>query len=184
MIKQKTFYSILGITAITGLMVANADVSLDTSGITFPDGSFQSTAFEGLYGAPDNIYRSGCSVTKSTATSTGRCTVERAIPDGKRLVIEKVTGAGWTDNYYLGTAYFDLSGNDTSGSYYVSYSFPWSVQNPDFTDRNFIGFNFSGRLYVDGPASIVFGSYGAAATSNNDYSVSYGVSGYLVDITP
>jgi len=185
MIRKTAFYSIFGTAAVTSLLVANADMSVDTSGITFPDGSFQSTAFEGLYGAPDNIYRSGCSVTKSTATSTGRCTVNRAIPAGKRLVIETVTGVGTADNQMLGAAYFSVDGHDSTGAYSVTYSFPWTVQSPDFNStRDFIGFNFSGRLYVDGPASIVFNAYGGSGTGTNNYSIRYGVSGYLVDITP
>ena len=184
MIRKTAFYSIFGITAVASLIVANADISVDTSGITFPDGSVQSTAFDGLYGSPGNIYRSGCSVNKSTASSIGRCTVDRAIPAGKRLVIETVTGAGTADNYMLGAAYFYVDGHDSTGAYSVLYSFPWTVQSPDFSDIDFIGFNFSGRLYVDGPASITFNAYGGSSTGSSNYSVKYAISGYLVDIAP
>ncbi|MBK1723811.1 hypothetical protein CKO23_16420 [Thiocystis violacea] len=169
------------------MTAAKADVSLQGAGITFPDGSFQSTAFAGAYGAPEEVFRSGCSVSSSTQTSTGRCTVERSIPEGKRLVIETVTGLGYASDYILGAAnlgYWVDNGSDT-GSLHVRAAFPWIEQAQGFSPRRYFGFSFSGHLYVDGPETLQFDVYGSSSQgSGSYYNIEYFVSGYLVDMLP
>ena len=169
------------------MQFAMAGVSIDSAGIVYPDGNLQSVAYKGAYQSPDEVFHSGCKVTSTTATSVGRCQVERTIPSGKRLVIETVTGGGYADYYVLGSAYLGIwaeNGSDT-GSLYIKNSFPWVTQDNSISSRRFFGFNHSVHLYVDGPATLQFDAMGAAASgAGYYYSVEYAVSGYLVDALP
>lgn len=180
----------LGILSHVGLLspaTAMADVSIDESGITYPDGNLQTIAYQSIYQSPEEVFHSGCSVTKDTASSLGRCDVGRSIPAGKRLVIETVTGAGWADNYVLGTAYlgYHVANGSDVGSQYVVNGFPWVAQDGSPSERRFFGFNHPVRLYVDGPRTLQFNVMGGWASGTiTNYSLDYAVSGYLVDLIP
>jgi hypothetical protein len=173
----------LTIGAVTNQIVpldGSSGITLDPSGVGFPDGTFQTTAFPGSFTGPAEVFYSSCHVTSSTATSTGRCQLPLTVPAGKRLVIETVTGYGYSQNIILGSAYLSHS---AAGLGTTRTSFPWAQQINPISDRRYFGFNHFVHLYADGPATLQFDVAGATSSGTSSYSLDYTVSGYLVDLS-
>jgi hypothetical protein len=113
----------------------------------------------------------------SSGVSDGRCILPDSVPNGKRLVIETVTGFYYGDGARLGAAYLTVGG--------FRFAFPWTQctsPGPTVTDRIFYGFNNYVRIYVDGPAQLQFDADGGSSFGGSTYfSGSYALSGILVD---
>jgi len=62
-------------------------------------------------------FRSTCDISSSTSVSLGRCAFPNTLPEGKRLVLETVTGAYSGDSEILEAAFLTVEG--------VRYVFPW-----------------------------------------------------------
>jgi LysM repeat protein len=124
------------------------------------------------------LFRSGGEMTN---VSIGRCILPDQVPPGQRLVIETVTGYYYLDGGVLGAALLTYGDRN-----HIRHAFPW-VQNGSLTntgdDRRFYGFNHNVRLYVDGPATLMFDADGAAG-GGGDPSGGYSVSGFLEALPP
>ena len=188
MSRKPCLYLVLGVLATISLgavtnqatplpSVLEQGVALHSTGVEFPDGTLQTTAYGGNYGAPEQVFQDSCSVTQATATGFGNCDLATTVPAGKRLVIETVSGFGFTENFIMG------SGVLTAGSF--SHSFPMLNSESSSTGLRYLGFNHAVRLYVDGPATLEFDLMGGFTTgASPDYFIGYSVSGYLVDVIP
>lgn len=125
-----------------------------------------------------DVFQSGCEFLSETDKSVGRCSLSNAVPAGKSLVLETVTGYYYGDSgATLGAAFLTIAG--------VRHAFPWvqcGSRTSSLEDRRFYGFNHYVRLYIDGPATLQFDAAGAAGGTS--YSGGYSVSGYLQDIPP
>lgn len=130
-------------------------------------------------------FRSTCDISSSTSVSLGRCAFSNTLPEGKRLVLETVTGAYSGDSEILGAAYLTVEG--------VRYVFPWVQAGRAFSlesdplslarARGFYGFNHYVQIYVDGPATLQMDAAGGASLGgSSSYSGWYSLSGYLVDL--
>jgi len=110
--------------------------------------------------------------------SLGRCLLPDSVPEGKRLIIETVTGFYYGDGAELGAAYLSVGG--------VQFGFPWiqcTSPGASPSDRRFYGFNNFVRIYVDGPAQLQFDADGGSSFGDTaSYSGTYAVSGHLIDL--
>ena len=131
----------------------------------------------------DPIYRSSGKF-NDVSPSIGRVILPDAVPAGKRLVIQTVTGWYYGDNATLGTALLTLNS--------MEFAFPWVPGNPccggdgnehKDSSRRFYGFNHHVVLSADGPSKLQFdaagGSFFGGSTSHEG---AYSVYGYLIDI--
>lgn len=110
--------------------------------------------------------------------STGRCVLPDAVPKGKRLVLETVTGFYYGDGAEMGSAFLTVG--------QLRFAFPWvqcTAPDPDFSVRRFYGFNNFVRIYIDGPAQLEFDADGGRGFGGADgIEGTYAVSGHLIDI--
>ena len=123
------------------------------------------------------VFQSGGDFDQS-GVSIGRCVLPDAVPNGKRLILETVTGFYFGDGAELGSAFL------TVGAF--RFAFPWiQCTSPGATpgDRRFYGFNNFVRIYIDGPAQLQFDADGASFFGGTtSFSGTYAVSGHLVDL--
>src|SRR5262249_45244540 len=117
----------------------------------------------------EQIYQSTCNF-DDTSPSIGRCILPDAVPAGKRLILQTVTGWYYGDGAVLGSALLTLNR--------IPYAFPWVPGNPccggqqerEDDVRRFYGFNHYVVLSVDGPAELQFDADGGSFMGTSSHS--------------
>jgi hypothetical protein len=108
--------------------------------------------------------------------SPGHCGLSKSVPQGKRLVVETVTGT-YSGQAEIAPAVLFSPGTD------LELFFPW-VETPSSSfsggSRNF-AFNHYVQAYVDGPSGLLFSTAGISF-SGGFFSGTYYLSGYLVNL--